>query len=106
MTMKSANQLRIAAARRQREYRERLKGYKGDLEARAFKADVLVDSIKLAANKGDELAAVIMAAVSEPNVENLTAWFQQRAKAKQPARSTQRNKKKKTQADDGAGVFL
>ncbi len=60
----------------------------------AFKADVLEDAVKLAANKGDELAIVIMAAVPQPDVEHLAAWFQERAKAQHPARSTSRNRKK------------
>jgi hypothetical protein len=106
MSSETAERRRLANQRRQREYRARQKSYKSDLQRTAFRADVLEDAIKLSANKGDELAAVIMAAVPAPTVEHLAAWFRQRAEAKHPARSASRNKKKNTQADDGAGVFL
>jgi hypothetical protein len=106
MSATTAEARRAAARRRQREYRSRQKYYKENLEQRVFKADVLEDAIKLAANKGDELAIVIMAAVPQPTVEHLATWFRQRAEAQHPPRSASRNKKKNTQADDGAGVFL
>ncbi len=74
-------QRKAAQRRRQREYRDRQKGYKNNLESKAFKADVLEDAIKLAANKGDRLSKTILKEVAEPTVANLAQWFQQRAKA-------------------------
>jgi hypothetical protein len=94
MNTTKAEERRAASRRRQREYRQRQKSYKGNLEHKAFKADVLEDSIKLSANRGDELAIVILAAVPQPDVEHLAAWFQQRATAQHPARSASRNTKK------------
>jgi hypothetical protein len=97
---------RLAAQRRQKEYRARQKSYTSNLQAVVFKADVLEDAIKLSALKGDELAVAIVAAVPAPTLENLVRCFNDRALAQHPARSTSRNKKKNTHADDGAGVFL
>jgi hypothetical protein len=106
MSSETAERRRLANQRRQREYRARQKSYKSHLQQTAFRADVLEDAIKLSANKGDQLAGVILAAVPSPSLENLAAWFKKRALAKYPARSASRNKKTNTQADDGAGVFL
>ncbi len=92
--MKSSEQQRAASARRQREYRERQKGYKKNLEERSFKADVLEDAIKLAANKGDNLALSVQACVHNPTVENLAAYFRKQAEHPPAYRSASRNAKK------------
>ncbi len=106
MSSETAQRRRLESARRQREYRQRVRLEKSRLAAIARETDVLEDAVKLAANKGDRLAMEICAGVQYPNASGLIAFFMARAHPARATRSASRNKKKNTQADDGAGVFL
>jgi hypothetical protein len=91
--LRTLEQRRADDRRRQREYRERQKFLLNNLENIAHRADTLEDSIKLAANKGDDLARQILDALPSPDVASLAAWFQGRARSAQLGRSASRNKK-------------
>jgi hypothetical protein len=93
MALRSSEEVRAAARRRQREYRERQKSHKSHLESKAFKANVLEDAIKLCATRGHPIAASIIKHVPNPDLEQLTYYFQAAAEELAPNRSASRNTK-------------
>ncbi len=84
--------------RRQRDYRARQQRNKLNLLGIARNSETLEDSIKLAANNGDDVAREIVAALPYPDVASLAAWFQGRARAARRPRSALRNAKKPANA--------
>jgi hypothetical protein len=106
MSMVFKKEKRLAAARRQREHRERVKNREKMFQDAIFHANLLEDSIKLAAGFGDPMAKEIIERAPALHPEALAKFFQSRAEMHKAARSASRNAKRTPRAKAAGGVFL